>query len=359
MENTLNPDNTPLQPTPDPAGTTPIPDASATGTAPTDGTAFTSRTDLSALERHATAIRQELGKVIVGQQALAELLLTAILADGHVLLEGVPGVAKTLTAKLLARTLAVPFSRLQFTPDLMPSDVLGTSIFRPNKAEFEFRPGPIFASIVLIDEINRAPAKTQSALFEVMEERQVTQDGTRYTVPEPFMVLATQNPIEQEGTYRLPEAQLDRFLFKLHVGYPTVEEEIAILQGHHAGFGGTPLEAVQAVLTADDLRGLREQVRRQHVEPKLLDYIARVVGQTRAHKGLYLGASPRASLALLNGAKALAALRGRDFVTPEDIQYLAAPVLRHRIQLTPEREMEGSTPDDIVKQILQQIEVPR
>jgi MoxR-like ATPase len=187
----------------------------------------------------------------------------------------------------------------------------------------------------------------------------VTQDGTRYAVPEPFVVLATQNPIEQEGTYRLPEAQLDRFLFKLHVGYPTVEEEIAILQGHHAGFGGTPLEAVQAVLSADDLRRLREQVRRQHVEPKLLEYIARVVGQTRAHKGLYLGASPRASLALLNGAKALAALRGRDFVTPEDVQYLAAPVLRHRIQLTPEREMEGSTPDDIVKQILQQIEVPR
>lgn len=358
MENNLTPENElpqPQQPTPE------LADEAATITSP-DTTApapFATRTDLSALSRHAAAIRQELGKVIVGQQALAELLLTAILADGHILLEGVPGVAKTLTAKLLARTLAVPFSRLQFTPDLMPSDVLGTSIFRPNKAEFEFRPGPIFASIVLIDEINRAPAKTQSALFEVMEERQVTQDGTRYAVPEPFVVLATQNPIEQEGTYRLPEAQLDRFLFKLHVGYPTMEEEIAILQGHHSGFGGTPLEAVQAVLSADDLRGLREQVRRQHVEPKLLEYIARVVGQTRAHKGLYLGASPRASLALLNGAKALAALRGRDFVTPEDVQYLAAPVLRHRIQLTPEREMEGSTPDDIVKQILQQIEVPR
>ncbi|UOQ65231.1 AAA family ATPase [Hymenobacter volaticus] len=322
-------------------------------------TAFASRTNLSHLSRHADAIRHELSKVIVGQQALAELLLTAILADGHVLLEGVPGVAKTLTAKLLARTLDVPFSRLQFTPDLMPSDVLGTSVFRPNKADFEFRPGPIFASIVLIDEINRAPAKTQSALFEVMEERQVTQDGTRYTVPDPFVVLATQNPIEQEGTYRLPEAQLDRFLFKLNVGYPSVEEEVSILQGHHAGFGGAPLDVVRAVLTADDLRGLREQVRRQHVEPKLLEYIARLVGQTRAHKGLYLGASPRASLALLNGAKALAALRGRDFVTPEDVQYLASPVLRHRIQLTPEREMEGSTADDIVKQILQQIEVPR
>ncbi len=321
--------------------------------------AFAPRTDLSHLSRHADAIRQELGKVIVGQQALAELLLVALLADGHVLLEGVPGVAKTLTAKLLARTLSVPFSRLQFTPDLMPSDVLGTSVFRPQQGEFEFRPGPIFASVVLIDEINRAPAKTQSALFEVMEERQITQDGTRYPMPAPFVVLATQNPVEQEGTYRLPEAQLDRFLFKLNVGYPSVEEEVAILQGHHAGFGGTPLEAVRAVVSAEDLRQLREQVRRQHVEPKLLEYIARLVGQTRAHKGLYLGASPRASLALLNGAKALAALRGRDFVTPEDVQYLAPMVLRHRIQLTPEREMEGGTADDVVKQILQQIEVPR
>ncbi|TGE16265.1 AAA family ATPase [Hymenobacter elongatus] len=320
---------------------------------------FAPRTDLSGLSRCAEAIRQELAKVIVGQHALAELLLTAILADGHVLLEGVPGVAKTLTAKLLARTLAVPFSRLQFTPDLMPSDVLGTSVFLPNKAEFEFRPGPIFASIVLIDEINRAPAKTQSALFEVMEERQMTQDGTRYAMADPFVVLATQNPIEQEGTYRLPEAQLDRFLFKLTVGYPTMEEEVAILQGHHAGFGGTPLEKVQAVLTADDLRELRQQVQRQHVEPKLLEYIAQLVGQTRAHKSLYLGASPRASLALLNGAKALAALRGRDFVTPEDVQYLAPHVLRHRILLTPEREMEGHTADDVVKQIIQQIEVPR
>jgi MoxR-like ATPase len=339
----------------DPASAQPLLASEATAT--TD--AFAPRTDLSHLSRHADAIRQELGKVIVGQQALAELLLVALLADGHVLLEGVPGVAKTLTAKLLARTLSVPFSRLQFTPDLMPSDVLGTSVFRPQQGDFEFRPGPIFASVVLIDEINRAPAKTQSALFEVMEERQITQDGTRYPMPAPFVVLATQNPVEQEGTYRLPEAQLDRFLFKLNVGYPSVEEEVAILQGHHAGFGGTPLEAVRAVVSAEDLQRLREQVRRQHVEPKLLEYIARLVGQTRAHKGLYLGASPRASLALLNGAKALAALRGRDFVTPEDVQYLAPMVLRHRIQLTPEREMEGGTPDDVVKQILQQIEVPR
>ena len=330
-----------------------------TSAAPAPDAAFTPRTDFSQLTRQVADIRRELGKVIVGQHALQELLLTAILADGHVLLEGVPGVAKTLTAKLLARTLDVPFSRLQFTPDLMPSDVLGTSIFRPNTSDFEFRPGPIFASVVLIDEINRAPAKTQSALFEVMEERHVTQDGTTYAMPEPFVVLATQNPIEQEGTYRLPEAQLDRFLFKLNVGYPTLEEEVAILQGHHAGFGGTPLAAVQPVLTAADIQTLRQQVRQQHVEAKLLEYIARLVGQTRAHKGLYLGASPRASLALLNGAKALAALRGRDFVTPDDVQFLAPAVLRHRILLTPEREMEGLTPDELVQQIVQQVEVPR
>ncbi|RYU78005.1 AAA family ATPase [Hymenobacter persicinus] len=327
--------------------------------APEPAASFAPRSDFSLLTTSAEAIRRELGKVIVGQHELIELLLTAILADGHVLLEGVPGVAKTLTAKLLARTLSVPFSRLQFTPDLMPSDVLGTSIFRPNKADFEFRPGPIFASVVLIDEINRAPAKTQSALFEVMEERHITQDGTTYPMQEPFLVLATQNPIEQEGTYRLPEAQLDRFLFKVQIGYPTAEQEVAILQGHHAGFGGMPLDSVQPVLSAAQIAELRQQVRRQHVEPNLLDYIARLVGQTRTHKSLYLGASPRASLALLNGAKALAALRGREFVTPEDVQYLAPAVLRHRILLTPEREMEGTTPDEVVRQIIQQIEVPR
>ena len=326
-------------------------------TAPTTG--FGPRTDFARLTAQVAAVRQEIGKVIVGQTDLLELLLTAILADGHVLLEGVPGVAKTLTAKLLARTLAVPFSRIQFTPDLMPADVLGTSVFRQNSGEFEFRPGPVFASVVLIDEINRAPARTQSALFEVMEERQVTQDGRTYPMSEPFLVLATQNPIDQEGTYRLPEAQLDRFLFKLHVGYPSLAEEIEILQGHHAGHGSNDLSAVQAVLTADDLRTLRQQVRQQRVEPQLLDYIARLVGQTRAHKSLYLGASPRASLALLNGAKALAALRGRDFVTPEDVQFLAPSVLRHRIMLTPEREMEGGTPDEVVKGIISQIEVPR
>ncbi|MGI4833864.1 MAG: AAA family ATPase [Janthinobacterium lividum] len=320
---------------------------------------FAPRTNLARLTERTAAVRQQLGQVIVGQHEVQELLLVALLADGHVLLEGVPGVAKTLTAKLLARTLAVPFSRIQFTPDLMPADVLGTSIFRPAQGDFEFRPGPIFASVVLIDEINRAPAKTQSALFEVMEERTVTQDGTTHQLGTPFVVLATQNPVEQEGTYRLPEAQLDRFLFKLTVGYPTLAEEVQILQGHHSGFGGTPLDKVQPVLTATDLVALRHQVSQQRVEVNLLEYIAKIVGHTRAHRALYLGASPRASLALLNGAKALAALRGRDFVTPEDVQTLAAPVLRHRIQLTPERELEGGSADEVVQQIVQGVEVPR
>lgn len=343
-------------PAAEPPAPTPLP--APEGDVPAAG-GFGPRTDFARLTAQVAAVRQEIGKIIIGQTDLLELLLTAILADGHVLLEGVPGVAKTLTAKLLARTLAVPFSRIQFTPDLMPADVLGTSVFRQNSGEFEFRAGPVFASVVLIDEINRAPAKTQSALFEVMEERQVTQDGRTYPMPEPFLVLATQNPIEQEGTYRLPEAQLDRFLFKLHVGYPTLAEEVQILQGNHAGHGSNDLSAVQAVLTAQDLKALRQQVRQQRVEPKLLDYIAQLVGSTRANKSLYLGASPRASLALLNGAKALAALRGRDFVTPEDVQFLAPSVLRHRIMLTPEREMEGGTPDEVVKGIISQIEVPR
>ena len=340
--------------------TFPTPETPASATpAATSEVGFAPRTDFGRLTAQTAAIRQEIGKIIVGQADLLELLLTALLADGHVLLEGVPGVAKTLMAKLLARTLAVPFSRIQFTPDLMPSDVLGTSVFRQNKGDFEFRRGPIFASVVLIDEINRAPAKTQSALFEVMEERTVTQDGTTYPMQEPFLVLATQNPVEQEGTYRLPEAQLDRFLFKLHVGYPTTAEEVQMLQGHHAGLGSTHLEAVQPILSAADLAALRQQVRQQRVEANILEYIAKLVGQTRAHKSLYLGASPRASLALLNGAKALAALRGRDFVTPEDVQFLAPSVLRHRIMLTPEREMEGGTPDEVVKQIMQSVEVPR
>ena len=319
-----------------------------------------SRLDLSSLTTAVDAIRAEVGKVIVGQQQTVDLLLTALLADGHVLIEGVPGVAKTLMTKLLAKTMSVDFGRIQFTPDLMPSDVLGTSVFMPKTGDFSFRQGPVFSNIVLIDEINRAPAKTQAALFEVMEERQVTNDGTTYTLDEPFMVLATQNPIEQEGTYRLPEAQLDRFLFKIVIGYPTPADEVDILRGHHQRRNlADAVDAVSAVLDAGQLATLRGQVHRVHVEDKLFEYIAQLVQATRANKSLYLGASPRASVALLNGAKALATLRGRDFITPEDVQELAAPVLRHRVLLSPEREMEGGTADDVVAQIVQKIEVPR
>jgi len=321
---------------------------------------FESRIDLQDLSEAITAIKSEIGKIIVGQSQTIELLLTALLADGHVLIEGVPGVAKTLTAKLLAKVINTEFSRIQFTPDLMPSDVLGTAIFNPKTTDFEFRKGPIFSNIVLVDEINRAPAKTQSALFEVMEERQATVDGTTYPMARPFMVLATQNPIEHEGTYRLPEAQLDRFLFKIVVNYPTAEQEVEVLRGHHQRRNMTEaIAATEAVLKEEQLDVLREKTHKIHIEDHLLTYIAQIILQTRNNKSLFLGASPRASVALMNSAKALAAIRGRDFVTPEDVQELAAPVLRHRIILTPEREMEGASPDDVVAQILQKIEIPR
>ncbi|MFT2008660.1 MoxR family ATPase [Pontibacter sp. 13R65] len=318
------------------------------------------KTDYSDLHQAVGAIKKELHQLVVGQDQLIELLLVALLADGHVLIEGVPGVAKTLTAKLLARTVQADFSRIQFTPDLMPSDVLGTSVFHPGTASFDYKKGPIFANIVLIDEINRAPAKTQASLFEVMEEQHITHDGQVYPLTAPFVVLATQNPIEQEGTYRLPEAQLDRFMFKILVGYPSLAEEVALLELQHKGKDlKQDLERVQPVLTADQLLVLRQAVQAVHLDSKLLEYIAQLVGETRVSKSLYLGASPRASIALLNSAKALAALRGRGFVTPEDVQELAPAVLRHRILLTPEREMEGITPDEVVKQIIQKIEVPR
>ncbi|MFD1144033.1 AAA family ATPase [Larkinella insperata] len=321
---------------------------------------YENRLDLTELKTAVDAIRAEIGKIIIGQHPTIDLLLTALLSDGHVLIEGVPGVAKTLMAKLLAKTISVDFSRIQFTPDLMPSDVLGTSIFNPKTTEFEYRRGPIFANIVLIDEINRAPAKTQAALFEVMEERQATNDGITYPLADPFLVLATQNPVEQEGTYRLPEAQLDRFLFKVVVGYPTILEEVNILKGHHERRNLTDaVEAVQPALTADQLRALRAQVHQVHIEDKLLEYIAQLVQNTRSNKSLFLGASPRASVALLNSSKALATLRGRDFVTPEDVQELAAPVLRHRVLLTPEREMEGGTADEVIGQVVHKIDVPR
>lgn len=322
-------------------------------------THFENRVNLTDLQQAVQQVRSEIGKVIVGQEQIVDLMIAALLSDGHVLMEGVPGVAKTLTAKLIARTVSVKFSRIQFTPDLMPSDVTGTSIFNIKSNEFEFRQGPIFSNIVLIDEINRAPAKTQSALFESMEERQVTVDGRTYKLDAPFMVVATQNPVDQEGTYRLPEAQLDRFLFKLRVDYPNVMQETKILEDFHARKNSLQIENVKPVITADQLRGYREKVSSLYVEPQLLHYIAQIVSQTRNNSSLYLGASPRASLAILTSSKAIAAMRGRDFITPDDIREVAIPVLQHRVMLTPEREMEGLTTGEIVRQLIQSVEVPR
>ncbi|MBX2964696.1 MAG: MoxR family ATPase [Cyclobacteriaceae bacterium] len=320
---------------------------------------FENRVDLTALNESVKKIREEIGQVIVGQQEMVDLLVTSVLADGHVLIEGVPGVAKTLTAKLLSRVIDVKFNRIQFTPDLMPSDVIGTSVFNMKNSAFEFKAGPIFSNIVLIDEINRAPAKTQAALFEVMEERQITADGTTYRMEHPYMVVATQNPVEHEGTYRLPEAQLDRFLFKIVVHYPTLDQEFSIISGHHQRKGHTPLEEVKAVLSAEKIKQYRSAVQQIHVEENLMKYIAEIVHETRNNPALFLGASPRASVALLNSSKAYAAINGRDFVTPEDVKLVAFPVLRHRIMLTPDKEMEGITTDDVIRQIADKVEVPR
>lgn len=320
---------------------------------------FHSRIDLTKLQEAAEKIKNELGKVIVGQNEMLEMLLISILSNGHSLIEGVPGVAKTLTAKLLAKSLAVDFSRIQFTPDLMPSDILGTSVFNVKTNEFEFKKGPIFSNVILIDEINRAPAKTQAALFEVMEERQITMDGIRYVMMPPFLVFATQNPIEQEGTYALPEAQLDRFIFKINVPYPNLEEEIRILENEHHRKDEKVLDEISPVLNAEEIAEFQDMIKKIIVENNLLRYIASIIDNTRNNPNLYLGASPRASLAVMNASKALAAINGRDFVTPDDIKKIVPHVLRHRIMLTPEREMEGLTSDTVIKQILETIEIPR
>jgi MoxR-like ATPase len=325
-----------------------------------DVNTFSPRSDLSALHEAVNAIRIEIGKVISGQQEMIDLLITGLLTQGHVLIEGVPGVAKTLTAKLLARCVDAGFSRIQFTPDIMPADVLGTSVFNPQSRDFEYKRGPVFSNLVLIDEINRAPAKTQAALFEVMEERQVTNDGVTHPLPTPFMVIATQNPIEQEGTYRLPEAQLDRFLFKIAVKYPALEEEVAMLRAMHEHNGVADLtQLINQVVTATQVMEFQALVRKVHIEEKLLHYIAALTQETRANASLYLGASPRASLAVMHCAKAMAAMRNRDFVTPEEIVEILPHVLRHRIMLTPEREMEGIDTDEVIGQIIKAVEVPR
>lgn len=320
---------------------------------------FEQRIDLSALKDAVDGIRNEIGKVIVGQHDMVNMLMIGLLCDGHILIEGVPGIAKTLTAKLMAKVINADFSRIQFTPDLMPSDVLGTSVFNPKEADFQFKRGPIFSNIILIDEINRAPAKTQAALFEVMEERQVTIDGTTHIMEFPFLVLATQNPIEQEGTYRLPEAQLDRFLFKINVKYPTLEEEVNILLNQQTLSQHALLLDINKIVSTAQIAEYRSIIQQVIIDPKLVEFIAKIVGETRNTPSLFLGASPRASLAILRASKASAAIKGRDFVTPEDVLEMACPVMRHRIILTPEKEMEGITPDELIQNIIRNIEVPR
>ncbi len=320
---------------------------------------FESRLKVQELNHLAYRIRNEISKIIVGQERVLDLLLTALLANGHVLIEGVPGVAKTLIVKLLAKSLDTGFSRIQFTPDLMPSDVLGTTVFNSSTSGFEFKSGPVFSNMILIDEVNRAPAKTQSALFEVMEERQVTIDGVTRPMEQPFLVLATQNPVEHEGTYRLPEAQLDRFLFKIKIDYPSLEQEVGILQNACERGNVNEVDQVQPVVTAAEILEFQELIHHVLVQPQLLRYIATIVEKTRNHSSLYLGGSPRASLSILRASRAFAALEGRDFVTPEDIQEVLFPVLTHRVILSPEKEMEGVKPETVIRQIVDSVEVPR
>lgn len=315
--------------------------------------------DLTPFTEKVNQLKDAIGRVIVGQERSVDLILSAILARGHVLLEGVPGVAKTLLAKMIAKLIHADFSRIQFTPDLMPSDVLGTSVFDMKTSEFSFHPGPVFADLVLVDEVNRAPAKTQSALFEVMEERQATIDGTRHQMSPVYTIMATQNPVEQEGTYKLPEAQLDRFMMKITIPYPSLEEEIEILERHNRNARLTKLEEIEAVITREDLLQMFEYVEKVFIEKSLLRYIASVIQQTRNSKAVYLGASPRASVALLQSSKAMALLQGRDFVTPEDIKTVAPFVLQHRLMLTAEAEMEGHTPLRVVQRLIEKVEVPK
>ncbi|WP_445666425.1 AAA family ATPase [Fodinibius sp. AD559] len=321
--------------------------------------AVQNRTDLSDIKAMADSIRSEIGKIIVGQHRMVDLLITALLANGHVLIEGVPGVAKTLTARLFARTLSTDFSRIQFTPDLMPADVIGTSVFNPKTTEFNFKEGPVFSNVVLIDEINRSPAKTQAALFEVMQERQISVDGTTYAMEEPFIILATQNPIEHEGTYKLPEAQLDRFLFKINVDYPERDQETAILEGVHQRKNKNDPSQLDPVVEAKKLVQNQSLVSDIHVEKSLMQYITGITQHSRNHTAIHIGASPRAAVFMMRAAQAWAAINGRDFVIPDDIQDIARPVLRHRLILTPEKEMEGTSTDEVITRIIKQIEVPR
>jgi MoxR-like ATPase len=315
--------------------------------------------ELQHIQMHVQNMRNEMQKVIIGQKKLLDLLMAGIFSGGHILIEGVPGIAKTLAAQLLAKTMATGFSRIQFTPDLMPTDVLGASIFNQKTFEFTFRKGPIFSNIILIDEINRSPAKTQAALFEVMEEQQVTMDGTTYPLEFPFYVIATQNPIEQEGTYKLPEAQLDRFLFRIKITYPSLEEEKQILYRFKEDFTNRQKANVHPVLSSAELKQSKETVEKVFMKQELLDYVATIVNSTRNHGDLFLGASPRASLAIMKSSKAVAAMSGRNFVTPDDIHFVAYPVLNHRIIVSPDKELEGADAESVIKSIIEKIEVPR
>lgn len=301
------------------------------------------------------AIQTNIARAVVGKQQVVELLLVGLLADGHVLLEDVPGIGKTTLAKALARSVDCSFARIQFTPDLLPSDVTGLNYFNQKSQEFQFRSGPIFSQVLLADEINRATPRTQAALLEAMQERQATIDGQTYPLPRPFLVLATQNPVELEGTFPLPEAQLDRFMLQLRLGYPTLEEEDAILIQHERE---DPLAALQPVVHVDELLALRERVKEVHVSPAVRGYLLQVVRATRTHEHVQLGVSPRGSLALFRAAQALAALRGRDFVIPSDIQHLGPTLLTHRIHISPQTRLRGRTPEQIIAEIAEQVPVP-
>ncbi|MFN8241612.1 MAG: MoxR family ATPase [Bacteroidales bacterium] len=320
---------------------------------------FTEQSEFRELQETATRLKEEISKVIVGQDEMIDLMLVAILSNGHVLLEGVPGIAKTLTAKVMAKMISAGFSRIQFTPDLMPSDITGTSVYNSRNATFDFNPGPVFSNIILIDEINRAPAKTQSALFEVMEERQVTVDGKTYPMQSPFLVFATQNPLEHEGTYRLPEAQLDRFIFKIDVRYPTLEEEVTIIRNAHERKELLEIDQVEPMLNAEKIIMLQKKIKHVHIEEPLMKYIAEIITRTRNHPALYLGASPRASINALAASKAMAALNGRNFVIPEDIKTVLYPILNHRIYLTPEKELEGVDEKNVISEVIASVEIPR
>ena len=315
--------------------------------------------ELIEFNQKASEIREEVQKVIIGQAEVVELFLVSLFTKGHILIEGVPGIAKTLLSRMLAKTISSEFARIQFTPDLMPSDIIGTSVFDLKKSEFNFKEGPIFSNMILIDEINRAPAKTQAALFEVMEERQISVDGTTYPMQEPFLIVATQNPIEQEGTYKLPEAQLDRFLFRIKVGYPKIEEEKEILKRFKNDFQGSAEKNVEKVIAPKEILKYTEMIESIHIKDELIDYIAEIIQKTRYSGELFLGASPRASLSILKASKAITALRGRDFVTPDDIQYVIKPILNHRIILNAEKEMEGAEIEDVIDEIVKSVEVPR